>query len=68
MNTHVDSDLLRLAKTAPAGGALEGLFARMGPDVLTQVIPSAEALAAVRALEHGHRPLRRHNGHSQRLL
>ena len=67
MNTHVDSHLLRLAEPAAAGVALERLLARVGPDVLAQVVPPPEALAAVRALEHRDRALRRHHRHSQRL-
>jgi len=35
MNTHVDSHLLRLAKTATAGVALERLLARVSANVLT---------------------------------
>lgn len=64
MNAHVNPHLLRLAETAPARVALERLLPRVCPDVLAQVVPSSEALAAVGALEHGHRPLRRHHCHS----
>lgn len=67
MNTHVDSHLLRLAEAAAAGVALKRLLARVGADVLAQVVPPPESLAAVRALEHRHRSLRRDHRHSQRL-
>ena len=67
MNTHVDSHLLRLAEAAPARVALKRLLARVGADVLAQVIPPPEALPAIRALEHRYWALRRDHRHSQRL-
>ena len=68
MDAHVDAHLLRLAEAPAAHVALERLLARVGADVLPQMVPPPEALAAVRALEHGHRTLWRHHRHAQHLL
>ena len=67
MNTHVDSHLLRLAEPAAAGVALKRFFTGMGADMLTQVISSSKAFAAIGTLEHGNWSLRCHNCHSQWL-
>lgn len=68
MNTHVDSHLLRLAKPTAACVALKGFFAGVSANVLAQVVSPPKAFSAIGTLEHGNWTLRRHYGHSQRLI